>query len=143
MKTYLSILGGIAMLALLVAMPAKAEMTAVGDSDLAGISGKAGSANDYTFSSASTTNQANTGGSSSNIEFGWFQWNDDHAKDVSNHKGANDQSGAASQVQQNVTELQNGINWGAWGSLSYLSTSETSSSTVAQMAYAIMGVGGF
>jgi hypothetical protein len=143
MKTYLSIIGGIAMLALLVAVPAKAEMTAVGDSDMAGISGKAGTANDYTFSSNSVTNQLNSNDSSSNIQVGWFQWNDDHTSDVSDHKGANDQAGDTSSVQQNIVADHNAINWGAWSSLSWKSSGDTSTGTIAQMPYAIMAVGGF
>lgn len=140
-KSILSILGGIAGLALLLAVPVWAgEMSQVTDSDLAGISGKV---NTYLFSGALTTDQANTNGSSANISVGWYQWSDDHTADTSDHKGANDQSGSDSTVQQNVVATANVIQWGAWATTNWNTASETSTGTIISMAYATMANGGF
>jgi len=87
MKKATLILGGIAVLALM-AMPVWAGMSPIADSDLAGISGKA--SNQYLFSGTSNTSQILTSDNSANIQVGWYQWNDDHSADVSDHKGAND-----------------------------------------------------
>jgi hypothetical protein len=140
MKKAILILGGIAVLALM-ALPVWAGMSSVADSDLAGISGKAN--NQYLFSGTSNTNQTMTEDNSANIQVGWFQWNDDHSTDMSNHKGANDVSGDATTTQQNVVADTNLIQWGAAASLNWVTSTETSSGTIAQMPYAVFANGGF
>jgi hypothetical protein len=157
MKTFWSILGGMAMLALLLAVPVRAEMAAIADSDLSGISGKA--SNTYMFSGTTTTTITANGDSSANVQFGWFQWTDRHgnsdvdlstdtvldgaAVDISNHKGANNQSGANSAVQENVVADSNVINWGAAATLVWITGSGTVTGAINQMPYAVMAVGGF
>jgi len=155
MKTFWSILGGVTMLALVVALPVRAEMSAVSDSDLAGITGKAIN-NSYLFSGTSATTLDVPEGSA-NIQFGWYQWTDRHgnsdvvgtvavngsAADTSDHKGANNQSGDSTTVQENVVADANTINWGAYSALIWVSGNENSSGSIAQMPYSTMGIGGF
>jgi hypothetical protein len=138
MKRVILLLGGITVLALM-ASQVWAGMSPVADSELAGISGKA----DNNFILSGTINQTLTVDNSANVEVGVEQWNDDHAADTSNHKGANDQRGDNSQVQNNVTADTNIINWGAAAALNWVDTSETSSDVIAQMPYAVFANGGF
>lgn len=128
------------MLALLLAVPVRSEMVTASDSDLSGITGKVN--NVLTFTGGAVTSIDAVGGSA-NVEVGWFQWNDDHSADVSINKGGNNQSGDASVVQQNVIGDSNLINWGAAANLLWISATESSTGTIAQMPYATMGVGGF
>jgi hypothetical protein len=141
MKTFWSILGGMAMLALLLAVPVRSEMVTVSDSDLSGITGK--SVNSLSFSGTANTSIEATGDNSANIQTGWFQWNDRHDADTSVNKGGNNQSGDNSAVQQNVTADSNVINWGAAATLTWVTGSGGATGTIAQMPYAVMGVGGF
>jgi hypothetical protein len=139
MKTFWSILGGMAMLALLLAVPVRSEMVTASDSDLSGITGKVN--NTLTFTGGAVTDI--TAGGSANVQFGWYQWNDDHSADVSINKGGNNQSGDTSAVQENVVADSNLINWGAAANLIWISATESSTGSIAQMPYATMGVGGF
>jgi len=140
MKKAIMLLGGIAVLALLAA-PVWAGMSSVADSELAGISGKAN--NQYLFSGTSNTDQSMTQDNSANIQVGWYQWNDDHSTDASDHKGANDVSGDATTTQQNVVADTNLINWGAAATLNWVTGTESSGGTIAQMPYAVFANGGF
>jgi hypothetical protein len=113
MKMLLTVFAVVFTVALWV--PAQAEMVAVGDSDLAAISGKAGnvasiSGNDDLSQSANAAN--------GNVQIGYFQWDDLHTADSSNQKGANffdsgDGANAGNKAQQNVVAVINEINWGA------------------------------
>lgn len=129
------------MLALLLAVPVRSEMVTVSDSDLSGITGKA--LNTLTFAATANTTITANGDSSANVQVGWYQWNDRHDTDGSVNKGGNNQSGDTSAVQQNVVANTNSINWGAWSTLTWISGNESSTGTIAQMPYAVMGVGGF
>jgi hypothetical protein len=140
MKKAILILGGLAVLALM-AMPVWAGMSPIADSELAGISGKAN--NQYLFSGTSNTSQVLTSDNSANIQVGWYQWNDNHSADVSDHKGANDVSGTSTTTQENVVADTNIIQWGAAATLNWVTTTETSSGTIAQMPYAVFANGGF
>ena len=113
MKMLLSVFAVVFTVALWV--PAQAEMVAVGDSDLASISGKAGNVA-LILGTDSLTQSANS--ANGNVQIGYFQWNDLHTADSSNQKGANffdSGAGAAAgnKVQQNVVAVINEINWGA------------------------------
>ena len=113
MKKSIPIVGGAAAVALLLAAPGQAEVTAVGDSELASITGKMGhSPNQFDIGSSGTTTQSVTTGDS-NIQWAWYQWHDEHGTDGSIKKGANDQSGTSSLVQASVVAETNLINWGA------------------------------
>lgn len=95
-------------------VPAQAGMVAVGDSDLAAISGKA---NIATISGSDGLTQG-ADGSNGNVQVGYFQWDDLHTADSSNQKGANffnsgDGAAAGNKVQQNAVAVINEINWGA------------------------------
>lgn len=140
MKTLLSVIGGMAVLMLLLVLPVQAEMSVVVDSDLSGISGKA--SNQYNFSGASSTAQAVSNDSSANIQVGWFQWNDVHSGDTTNHKGANDQSGTSTNVQENVVSSANVINWGAAAHNNLVITGGIGDGG-ANMAYGVFANGGF
>src|SRR3970040_1119596 len=89
------ILIGILALALW-SLPVLAASLAISDADLADVSGKA---------------------TNGNVQYGIFDWTDTHNADGSNHKGANDTSGANSAVQQNVVSELNAINWGAYAGI--------------------------
>jgi hypothetical protein len=127
-----------ALLVALWALPVHAGMMAVSDSDLAAISGKD---NTSSLLGDSTLNQGgdNLNG---NINVGYYQWNDNHSQDQSDHKGANDASGSASAVQQNVVASINAISWGAIATANYVSGT-TSDAGVEQEAWATLYVGGF
>ena len=140
MKKAILLLGGMAVLALLAA-PAWAGLSPVADSELAGISGKAD--NQYLFSGTANTTQSLTSDNSANILVGWFQWNDDHSTDASDHKGANDVSGVSTTTQANVVSDTNLIQWGAAATLNWVTDTESSGGTIAQMPYAVFANGGF
>jgi len=141
MKAYRSILTGLAVLALLIAVPVMAEMVSVGDADLAGITGKA---NTFTFSGDTSSTQTANSGSSANIQVGWYQWSDNHSTDQTNQKAANffTSENAGNAAQQNVTASINAINWGATGNGELTATTVTAA-TFTNMDYGVMAVGGF
>jgi len=80
--------------------------------------------------------------SNGSIQVGSYQWSDDHSTDGSNHKGANDQSGAFSRVQQNVTTTINALVWGAAAQVSTVNTAPVHGDQTTQ-AWATMFLGGF
>ena len=106
MKTTWYMLVALTIVAMLAVVPAHAASVSLSDADLAVISGKAMNASDGT--SFATLDEGNA-----NSQTGSYSWGDGHTNDASNHKGANDVSGATSAVQQNVTSTSNVINWGA------------------------------
>jgi len=109
MKRLLTILAVVAVLAVALWVPAHAGMVAVGDSDLAAITGK-----NQVTGSTSPLNQIADGGNG-NIQVGAFQWEDSHTTDGSNQKAANyfGSDANSNQAQQNVVGVINEINWGA------------------------------
>jgi len=140
-KKSMSIVLGLAGLALLVATPVMAGMMSVSDSDLSAISGKD---NGITFASGSTILQDQSGDQSANITVAVEQWDDTHAGDTSNHKGANDLSGPTTEAQQTVSAEVNAIQWGAAGNTTYDGSSITvTSGGYTNMAYGVFAGGGF
>jgi hypothetical protein len=111
MTRLLTILAVMGILAVALLVPAQAGMVAVGDSDLAAITGKA---NVATISGTDTLLQG-ADGSNGNIQIGYYQWDDDHSTDQSNQKASNifSSEGGANSAQSNVTGVINEINWGA------------------------------
>ena len=132
---------GVAAAACLLASPAFAAKTSLGDSDLNKVTGKD---NLYTFGDTATSTITNSQDASANIAFGWYQWTDDHSADVSDHKGANNQSGSASAVQQSVTATVNSLVWGAVGQNNLQNAAAVLlSGDEVNMAYGVFAAGGF
>jgi hypothetical protein len=112
------------------------------DVELSGVSGKG--TNTYNFQSDSTALVSLSSDASANIQFDWYQWTDSHSQDNSTNKGANDQSGSASMVQQNIGGQANAL---IWGSAGQNVLTNTGSSNVAgsqtNMSYGVFAAGGF
>jgi hypothetical protein len=145
MKPIALVVAGMAAATLLSA-PVYAAKTSLSDDAMDAVSGKAASANLYTFSSDSTALVSLTGDASANIQFDWYQWADDHSTDSSLNKGANDQSGSSSQVQQNIAGQANALIWGSAGQ-NYLLNAEGANGGIAgsqtNMSYGVFAAGGF
>ena len=112
MKT---ILGGMAVLALLVAMPVQAEMAAVSDSELDAVSGKG----------------------NATVDFGSYIWTDDHSVDSSLFKGALDNQGAI-----NISGINTANVWGAYAGAEAIAGLNATGSTSAEST-ANLAIGGF
>jgi hypothetical protein len=112
-------------------LPVTAEMALVGDTDLAQISGK-------NNSMGCGCGEASVDGS---IQINDYSWTDNHAADNSNHKGANDQSGDNSQVQQTFVGQLNGITWGAYAAIT--STAVSVGGDQLGESWATLYLGGF
>jgi hypothetical protein len=125
---------------LAVAMvPVYAGTTALTDEALDAVSGKGDNLStvggvDSTTISGSTLN--------GNVQVGYYQWTDDHSGDGSTNKGGNDQSGSASQVQQNGTATANTLAWGAV-SQSITTNAADVGNDQAMESWATMYIGGF
>ena len=132
---------GVAAATCLLASPAFAAKTSLGDGDLSKVTGKD---NSYTFGDTATSTITNSVDASANIAFGWYQWTDDHSADVSDHKGANNQSGSASAVQQSVQATVNSLVWGAVGQNNLDNAGAvTLTGDETNMAYGVFAAGGF
>jgi hypothetical protein len=144
LTTILSIVGVFAVA--LWVLPVQAEMVSVGDTELAAISGKALSTQDNNANLSQLLGDSSltvgADGSNGNVQIGYYQWNDDHSTETSNHKGANDQSGDNSAVQGNVVATVNAINWGAYAGVSYIS-GDVVDAGVEQESWATLYIGGF
>ena len=126
--------------AILMSTPVFAAKAPLSDEVMDGVYGNS---NDYTVSGDTNSTMSLSGGASANIQFAWYQWSDTHAADGSINKNANDQSGDASQVQQNLTAKANALMVGA-ASQNILSNSGgdvAGSQTI--MSYAVFTGGGF
>lgn len=125
--------------AIFVSAPAFADPHIVNNAALAGITARA--TNQVGISGNSFLNELmnSTNGS---IQVGSFQWNDNHTGDQSDHKGANDQSGAFSRVQQDVSANINAIVWGSAAQVSTVNTAPVKGDQVTQ-AWSTMFLGGF
>ena len=77
------------------------------------------------------------------IQVGSFQWDDNHAQDGSVDKGANNQSGIESQVQQNVTAVTNALAWGSVAQSVTINTNSDVNGNQITSSYAVMFIGGF
>ena len=108
------ILGGMAALVLMVAIPVHAEMTAITDSDLDGIAAKG----------------------AASVTFGGYDWSDDHTADNSQQKGAVNNTGAISLAGLNTANV-----WGVYSGAEVFG-GITGGNTNAE-ATANAGIGGF
>ena len=110
------ILGGMAALALMVAVPVKAEVATMVDSDLDGITAKG----------------------TASVTFTGYTWVDDHNLDASDHKGAVDNAALAS------TTLSNAVNpanvWGTYAGANAVGDASLDSTA---SATSNAGIGGF
>jgi hypothetical protein len=141
MKPIALVVAGMAAATLLSA-PVFAAKTSLSDVEMAGISGKGN--NTYTFSSDSTALVSLSSDASANIQFDWYQWTDSHSQDSSLNKGANDQSGSNSMVQQCISGQANALIWGSAGQ-NVLTNTASSNVTGSQtnMSYGVFAAGGF
>jgi hypothetical protein len=124
----------------LMSAPVFAATTALSDTALDAVTGKA---NSFAFGATTTTNITAGDDASANIQVGWFQWTDDHSTDGSLDKGANNQSGASSNVQSNITTTANALFWGAVGQNTVENTGTTIAGTQTNMGYGVFTNGGF
>lgn len=122
----------------LMSAPAFADVTVVSDATLDTIMGEANSSFIGGISN-STVSGTNANG---NIQVGSYQWSDNHSADTSANKGANNQSGDGSMVQQNATSVANALAWGAI-SQSVTTNSATVGHDQRSESWAVMYVGGF
>jgi opacity protein-like surface antigen len=90
-----SILAGLAVVALLVAVSVQAEMVSVSDSDLDAVAGKG----------------------NATITFGGYSWDDDHSLDNSDHKGALANDSSVTMTGINVANV-----WGAYAGADVLAS---------------------
>lgn len=132
-------LAGAAAGALLTMPVYAAGLKTLDDSSLAGITGKSNSVN---FSGAGGTLSVTNSTSNGDIGIGFYQWSDDHTGDNSNHKGANDQGGATSHVQQNVAGNVNILLWGAGAQVNTTNATLTAASIDSE-SWGTMYLGGF
>jgi hypothetical protein len=143
MKPIALVVAGMAA-ATLMSVPVFAAKTSLSDVEMAGVSGKGANNNAYNFNSDSTALVSLSSDASANIQFDWYQWSDGHSQDSSLNKGANDQSGSGSMVQQCITGTANAL---IWGSAGQNVLTNTGSSNVAgsqtNMSYGVFAAGGF
>lgn len=126
--------------AILLSAPVFAAKTSLSDEAIDEVFGNA---NNFTFSSDSSATLSLAGGASANIQFDWYQWTDVHASDNSIRKGANDQSGFASQVQQNIGGKANALIVGAAGQNVLNNSGGSVAGNQTNMSYAAFAGGGF
>jgi hypothetical protein len=140
MKTKLILsVASAAVLAMAVALPASAGTQALGDEALDAITGKSNTAS-FTGNDTLTITAGNS--SAGNVQVGYYQWDDTHATDGSLNKGANDQSGATSNVQANVVSVLNIIGWGAAAQVSTINSADIGVDQATE-SWATLYVGGF
>lgn len=109
------------------------------DKELDAISGMANTV-DIANTDSTVISGVNMNGS---IQVGSFQWDDNHTQDGSLDKGANNQSGIESQVQQNITALTNALAWGAVAQSVTINTNSDVHGNQITESYAVMFIGGF
>ena len=119
-------------------MPVQSDMVEIGDSDLIKISGKSNVVN---VLGSDVQTQSATG--NGNVQVGSYQWIDDHSVDQSDHKGANDQSGDSSKVQQSVVSVGNQILWGSSATNSNISGAPSGTALQTTESVASLFIGGF
>jgi hypothetical protein len=143
MKPIALVVAGMAAATLLSA-PVYAAKVSLSDAAIDAVSGKL---NTYTFSSDSSATVSLASDASANIQFDWYQWTDLHTADSSTNKGANDQSGSASLVQQNISGQANALIWGSAGQNVLVNSEGTPAAGVTgsqtNMSYGVFAGGGF
>lgn len=137
MKPSALLMAGIAA-ATLMSAPVYAAKVVVSDDTLDSIYGEANSTIVYGDSN-STVSATNANG---NIQVNSFQWDDNHAADQSVNKGANNQAGDLSQVQQNVSAMANVLGWGTVAQSVTNNTADIGNDQTSE-AWAVMFIGGF
>jgi hypothetical protein len=138
MKPRMLLVAGMAA-ATLMSAPVFAAKVVISDAALDTVFGAANNSSFVSGISNSTVSGTNANG---NIQIGSYQWSDDHSADSSVNKGANDQSGNLSQVQQNATTVANAL---AWGAVSQSVTTNNADIGHDQKSesWAVMYIGGF
>jgi hypothetical protein len=139
MKPVVLVAAGVAA-AVLLSAPVFAAKTPLSDEAMAEVSGHA---NDYTFNGNSNTTVSLAGGAGANVQFVGYQWSDNHASDQSQDKGANNQSGSASQVQQHVGGQANALFVGSVNQNVLINSEGSTSGNQNVTAYAVVAHGGF
>jgi hypothetical protein len=141
MKPIALVVAGMAA-ATLMSVPVFAAKTSLSDVEMAGVSGKG--TNTYNFQSDSTALVSLSSDASANIQFDWYQWTDSHSQDSSTNKGANDQSGSGSMVQQNISGQANALIWGSAGQNVLTNTGSSNvANSQTNMSYGVFAAGGF
>lgn len=125
---------------ILLSEPVFAAKTALSDEAIAEISGNA---NNYTISGNSSVTVSVTGSANANIQIDKYQWSDDHSSDQNHDKNANNQSGSASQVQQNITSHANALFVGSVSQNVLISNGGSIGNSQNLMAYSTLADGGF
>ena len=80
---------------ILLSEPVFAAKASLSDEAIDDVSGNA---NDSAFNGNLSATVSLAGGTSANSQFDSYQWSDEHTTDQSQNKGANNQSGSASQA---------------------------------------------
>ena len=125
--------------AILWSAPVLAAKISLSDEAIAEISGNA---NEYTISGNSSATASLAGGANGNIQFVRYQWSDDHSNDQSQNKGANNQSGPTSQVQQSISGHANAIVVGSVSQNVLINSGGSVEGSQNTMAYAVAASGG-
>ena len=102
-----------------------------------------GNANRYSVNGNLDSTASIGDGAKTNIQITAYQWSDDHANDRSQDKGANDQSGATSQVQQHIGGQANALVVGAVSQNVLMNGGESVGGDQIVTAYAAVSEGGF
>jgi hypothetical protein len=143
MKPIALVVAGMAAATLLTA-PVFAAKTSLSDVEMDKVAGKN---NTYSFASDSSATLSLTNDASANIQFDWYQWTDNHSADGSYNKGANDQSGSSSLVQQNISGQANALIWGSAGQNVLTNTGVSGGTGIGNdqtnMSYGVFAAGGF
>jgi len=143
MMNTISKIGVSGALAVLMVAPVYAAKQSLGDNALDGITGKGDNTSTITGNSSLIGRMGGTtAGDAGSVQVGYYQWNDDHSTDGSDHKGANDQSGANSGVQANVTASINTLLWGAGAQVSTINTASVGGTQDTE-SWGTMYLGGF
>ena len=143
MKTKSMITMAAAAVVVSLALPVYADTTTLGDSELEGITGKAAGDNTDTILGNSTASVLTGDAANGNVQVGYYQWNDDHTGDLSDHKGANDAQGTNSMVQQNVSASLNILGWGAAAQVSSINNNSSIGADQLAESWGTLFVGGF
>lgn len=139
MMNTISKIGVSGALAVCLVAPVYAAKQTMGDDALASISGKDN--NSAVITGSSTLNMSMSADNGS-VQVGYFQWQDNHTSDGSDHKGANDQSGNNSGVQKTVAATINTLLWGAGAQVSTVNTAAVGSTQDTE-SWGTMYLGGF
>lgn len=135
-------IGAISAVAMLLATPAYAAKQSISDHALDGIVGKGDNVSTITGNSSLIGEMGHGGSDGGSVQVGYYQWSDDHSTDGSDHKGANDQSGAHSNVQAHIDAVENTLAWGGASQAVTVNTASIGGDQVVQ-SWWTMYLGGF